>query len=121
MQTLSRTRISHLARILAAVAATAATAATVGCGAGLSTSPAVVTTNVAMQGHVFGGQQPVSGATIQLYAANQTGYGTPATALISGAVTTTASGGFALSGAYTCPYPPQPAGTRARARTRTWC
>lgn len=73
---------------------------------------------------VNGGQQPVSGATIQLWAAGSTGYGTGATALISATLTTSdgtgvvnsnanagnvnntlAAGNFTLNfaGAYTCP------------------
>ena len=67
-----------------------------------------------MHGAVHGGQQPVSGAVIQLYAAGTTGYGSAATALIpisaqvpftgtgTGAMTD-ANGGFNIGGDFTCP------------------
>jgi hypothetical protein len=55
------------------------------------------------QGVVDGGQQPVSGATIQLYAVGTTGDGSAATALLSPAVTTDVNGGFALTGLFMCP------------------
>ena len=52
---------------------------------------------------VHGGQQGVSGATIQLYAAGATGYGSAATALLTKTVTTDAAGSFTITGDYTCP------------------
>jgi len=52
---------------------------------------------------VHGGQQGVSGATIQLYAAGATGYGSAATALLTKSVTTDAAGSFTITGDYTCP------------------
>ena len=55
-----------------------------------------------IQGRTFGGQQPVSGATIQLYQVGTTGYGTGATALITGTpVTSDANGAFTITGKYT--------------------
>jgi streptogramin lyase len=45
-----------------------------GCGVGV-TAPSVADTGAAIRGVVHGGQQPVSGAHIYLYAANTTGYG----------------------------------------------
>lgn len=62
-----------------------------------------------MRGSVIGGQQPISGATIKLYVAGSTGYGSAATyatgndLLGSNTVTTNSSGGFGISGDYTCP------------------
>jgi hypothetical protein len=66
-------------------------------------------------GSVHGGQAPVTGAHIYLYAASTSGYGTNATSLISSTasnafadgtgkyyVLTDASGNFALGGDYTC-------------------
>ena len=64
-----------------------------------NTPAALVTT---MQGRVHGGQQPVSGATIQLYKANLTGATIAATPLITSTVTTDGAGGFTISGTYTC-------------------
>jgi hypothetical protein len=56
-------------------------------------------------GLVHGGQQPVTGATIQLYAVGTTGDGSASTPLLSPAPTSDANGGFNISGAYTCPSP----------------
>lgn len=52
---------------------------------------------LALNGHVMGGQQPVSGATIQLYAAGSSGYGSASTGLLTSAVTTDASGSFTIT------------------------
>lgn len=54
------------------------------------------------QGIVHGGQQPVAGASIQLYAVGTTGDGSPATPLLSPAATTNQNGEFAF-GNYHCP------------------
>jgi hypothetical protein len=56
-----------------------------------------------VSGFVHGGQQPISGATIQLYAAGSSGDGSAATALLTTSVTTNSSGSFNLTGLYTCP------------------
>ena len=56
-------------------------------------------------GLVHGGQQPVSAATIQLYAVGTTGDGSASTPLLSPAAVSDANGGFNISGAYTCPAP----------------
>ena len=75
----------------------------------------------ALQGRVHGGQQPIVGATVYLYAANTTGYAGPGIAasignasvslLNSGTkdgagnyyVTTDSGGNFSITGDYTCP------------------
>lgn len=57
----------------------------------------------ARQGVVMGGEQPVSGATIQLYAVGTTGDGSAATALLSPAATTDGNGHFDITGDYSCP------------------
>ena len=52
-----------------------------------------------------GGQQPIAGANVMLYAAGQTGYGTAASVLSSGGqnfVTTDANGAFSIRDTYTC-------------------
>jgi hypothetical protein len=54
-------------------------------------------------GLVHGGQQPVTGSTIQLYAVGTTGDGSAATPLLSPAPVSDANGGFNISGTYTCP------------------
>jgi hypothetical protein len=58
-----------------------------------------------LNGHVHGGQQPISGATIQLYAAGVTGDASSATPLIATTTLTDRTGSFNISGAYTCPSP----------------
>ncbi len=69
----------------------------------------------AMQGRVYGGQQPIVGAHVYFYAANTTGYGSASVSLlksVSGTtldgsgnyyVTTDANGNFSITGDYTCP------------------
>ncbi|MEI9968341.1 MAG: hypothetical protein WDM87_06840 [Terracidiphilus sp.] len=68
----------------------------------------------ALQGMVHGGQQPIVGAKVYLYAANTTGYGNAALSLLQSAGGTvsdgtnyyypTQSGGtFSISGDFTCP------------------
>src|SRR5580704_2135816 len=56
-----------------------------------------------LKGSVHGGQQPVYGAAIRLYAAGASGYGQGATNLLATPVTTDPAGGFNISGDYTCP------------------
>jgi len=74
----------------------------------------------AIQGSVHGGQTPLAGASVYLYAANNTGYGSAATSLLNSTVlsqtpaggkdgngnyyvTTDSQGGFSITGDYTCP------------------
>lgn len=63
---------------------------------------------VPLSGVVHGGQQPVSGATIQLYAAGASGYGSAATPLLTAPVITDSGGRFSITGDYTCPSPATP-------------
>jgi hypothetical protein len=72
-----------------------------GCGVAPVTS--VSNANVSLRGRVHGGQQPISGATVQLYAASNAGDGATATPLVSKVVKTNASGVFDISGLYACP------------------
>src|SRR5215469_16622372 len=95
------------------------------CGCSGSFAPSPIQLNKTpvgdIQGTVHGGQAPVSGAQIYLFAAGTGGYGTAATSLISSAgsgvscsnnnagvpagacyVTTDSNGNFALGGDYTC-------------------
>jgi len=57
---------------------------------------------VALSGKIKGGQQPVSGATIQLYAVGITGDGSAATPLIGSTVTTDSNGNFDITGDWNC-------------------
>jgi hypothetical protein len=84
-----------------------------GCAFGPKAAPTSAV-GLAINGNVHGGQQPVSGAHVYLYAANTTGYGKPSLSLLEAAdgtasdsdgnyyATTDASGGFTITGDYTC-------------------
>lgn len=87
-----------------------------GCsGMVTSTSGSGGIEGAALKGTVHGGQNPISSAHVYLYAANITGNGSASVSLIgnhtgttndgtgSYYVTTDASGGFSISGDYTCP------------------
>jgi DNA-binding beta-propeller fold protein YncE len=88
-----------------------------GCSGVPVTTPIVTNPvpGVALKGIVHGGQQPIVGAHVYLYAANSNGYGGASTSLLlnkSGTtkdgnshyyVTTGAGGAFSISGDYTCP------------------
>lgn len=75
-----------------------------GCGA-LNLRNNGVAPQAIHRGSVHGGQQPVSGATIQLYAVGTTGDGSAATPLLTPAATSDANGNFNITGTYTCPAP----------------
>jgi sugar lactone lactonase YvrE len=71
-----------------------------------STAPLAVEqpSSAAISGNVHGGQFPIYNATMKLYAAGYTGYGSATTALAT--TTTDAGGNFSFSGLpYTCPSP----------------
>ena len=75
-----------------------------GCGA----SPSSLTSSTsaageAYGGQIFGGNQPISNAVIQMYAPGVNGYGTSASPLLNRLVTTDANGHFSLTNAFTCP------------------
>ena len=72
-----------------------------GCGANLTSNSSLA--GGSLRGNLHGGQQPISGASVQLYAAGTTGYGSSATALLSSPVITYANGAFSITGGYTCP------------------
>ena len=61
-----------------------------------------VSPSAGYQGMVHGGQQPVAGASIQLYTVGTTGDGSPATPLLATPATTNQSGEF-LFGKFKCP------------------
>jgi DNA-binding beta-propeller fold protein YncE len=73
-----------------------------------SSTPLSATVHI--MGSVYGGQTPIVGATVQLYAVGTSGVGSASSALISqtptpGQNSTSATGGFNISGLYTCPAP----------------
>jgi hypothetical protein len=87
-----------------------------GCGITPVAESPVVIQGGTIKGSVFGGQQPIANATVQLYAtgsaAGSSGYGSASTALITptsaGAaypVTTGTTGYFTITGTFTCPTP----------------
>ena len=105
-----RNAAAHLATLSSAALSCLALALT-GCGIGGGTgtgagsSGSGITASVHMQGLVHGGQQPVTGATIQLYQISNAGYGATASPLLptgSSAVKTDQYGGFNLLGLYSC-------------------
>ena len=73
-----------------------------GCSIGPTTAskPAA---GLARSGVVRGGQQPIVGANIQLYAVGTTGDASAATSLLNSAVQTDQSGSFSITSDYTCP------------------
>ena len=77
---------------------------TTGCGmsniAGSVGNPAAVKT---ISGRVHGGQQPVVGASIQLYAANTTTNKGASTAMLAQPASSGEGGNFDITGQYTCP------------------
>ena len=76
-----------------------------GCGVAGRLVPSAPVSPVghALQGRVLGGQQPVSGAAIQLYAVGTAGDGSASTPLLMAAVASDANGMFSITGDYTCP------------------
>ncbi len=74
-----------------------------GCGMSTSLESSNLRGEV-LQGKVLGGQQPVSGASIMLYAAGSSGNGAGAVNLLAPhVVSTDASGSFGITGDYICP------------------
>jgi hypothetical protein len=78
-----------------------------------SSMPSTPQSGVAIRGSVHGGQQPVQGTHIYLFAANNTGYGTASISLLNAAATgnsdalgayvlSNATGGFTITGDYAC-------------------
>jgi hypothetical protein len=78
-----------------------------GCGIGVQDLRS--SANSAVHGNIMGGQQAVSGSTIQIYAAGNTGYGSASSALLSTPAMSDANGGFTITTPYTCPSTSTPA------------
>jgi hypothetical protein len=76
-----------------------------GCGANFKQASVLPSPNAKRHGLVHGGEQPISGATIQLYAVGTTADASAATPLLSPAPTSAADGTFDITGTYTCPSP----------------
>ncbi len=75
-----------------------------GCGASSTPgSQAAQSALPALAGAVHGGQQPIAGASIYLYAAGATGPGKGASNLLTTPAVTGADGSFSITGTFTCP------------------
>ncbi len=76
------------------------------CGCGSNAVPANTGggggTGVGFTGKVRAGSQPVSGATVQLYAAGSSGYGSAGSALLASDLTTDSAGSFTVPAGYAC-------------------
>jgi hypothetical protein len=88
--------------LLANSTAAAAVLVVCGCGIQQQTAPATVQ-GLALKGSIHGGQQPVAGAAIQLYAAGSTGYGSAAMPLLTTPVQSLQDGSFSITSDYACP------------------
>jgi streptogramin lyase len=87
------------------VAACTLPAVLAGCSAGLapgSQSAPVTAVQPRLSGKVFGGQQPIFGAVIQLYAVGTTGVKSASTPLIATTVTSAQDGSFNITGDWNC-------------------
>jgi len=91
---------NRFARISAGIASTLLAVLLSGCALTNSASDSG-TANVVLGGKVHGGNQPIVGSNISLFATSATGYGGTLTPLAS--TTTTAGGFFTITTAYTCP------------------
>ena len=107
MQNLTTIPSTNIFRSLAASASVLALAGLLsGCGGALSNAGGAgggggVT--VRFQGNVHGGQQPVNGATLQLYTVGTTGLQSASTPLIApGSVKSDVNGNFSITGTYSC-------------------
>jgi hypothetical protein len=92
-------------RTLAIVSAMTPALVLAGCGTntGSTSSQGVVPLGTfQISGNVHGGQQPVVGATIQLYTVGTSGAKSASTPLLTSTVTTASDGSFTLTGKYNC-------------------
>ena len=75
-----------------------------GCaGSTSSGNSGIAPISTIISGRVHGGQQPVSGATIQLYAVSTTANAGASTPMLTNPVTTASDGTFTITNDYTCP------------------
>ncbi len=76
-----------------------------GCASDLSTTTPVAPVALVgphLTGSVHGGRQPISGATLHLYAASTSGYAATNTDLLTSTVQTDPTGMFNITNKYTC-------------------
>ncbi len=102
-------------RVLSAFAATLAVSSLIGCAGSFSAVVPGAFNGMALKGNVHGGQQPLTGANIYLFAAGTTGYASASNSLLdktvpavstdangNGFVLTDAGGNFTITGDWTC-------------------
>ena len=94
-----------VARGVLALATTWLTLTLLACQGPITSEATASLGGPAISGTVRGGKQPLVGASVQLYAAGTTGFGSDATPLLSAAVITNDAGAFSISAGYTCPAP----------------
>jgi hypothetical protein len=68
------------------------------------TAPTANYPGTGFSGKVMAGTTPIIGASVQIYAAGQTGNGSAPTALLTTPLITNSSGGFTVPASFTCPY-----------------
>ncbi len=108
--------VLHISVLLASVILLCLCASVIGGCGGTATRSTSGAPGVTLQGMVHGGQQPVTGAKVYLYAAGSTGYGSAATSLLNtsvngvsaddngnGYVTTDSNGSFNIPDGWSCP------------------
>lgn len=112
-------RITNVLRSALAITTASAVVLLTGCGIGSlssASSAPVVSGAMHMAGSVYGGQQPLTGASVYLYATGTSDYGSASTSLLTpglpgvltdshglGYVKTDSGGRFSITGDYTCP------------------
>lgn len=74
-----------------------------GSNASASSAASTAVAGTAFAGKVLGALQPVSGASVQLYAAGNNGNGSAPAALLATGASTDVNGNFQVPGEYTCP------------------
>jgi hypothetical protein len=101
---MERTPMSMKRKLLVAPVSFSAALFLAGCSANsVSTVKPNAQAAASLHGHLMGGQQPISGATIQLYAVGTGGDGSASTAMITTTTVTSGSdGSFSISGDYQC-------------------
>ena len=87
-----------------ALALSMAALLTTGCASNMSTTSTAPVALIGphLTGSVHGGRQPISGATLHLYAASTAGYAATNTDLLTSTVQTDPTGMFSITGKYTC-------------------
>lgn len=99
-----QTNNTFLFRSAAMILASASVVAATGCNGGFdqAASQPMAVQGAAFQGKVFGGQQPIGGSAIHLYAASTAGYAAATTDLLTTPVQSDANGNYSITNDYSC-------------------